>query len=203
MNRISHRRLERGSRWSQLGITPIGIFLLLLHQNAFTKLILTCTLKDRSCTRYGFIECDLTGLHDMVSFKVKYTISSRMRSITKKYPIRGPGLRLVQITLLEHEALASKHPEMAYLGWQPKPQLIRCLLHKGSKKNAVRNMASGVDCLSPIFPRCPMLIEHRPSHLNQSPIFALNNTILLGDIRRAKTGARDPKKSKRFQNEYS
>ena len=73
----------------------------------------------------------------MVSFKVKYAISSRMRSITKKYPIGGPGLKLVQITLLEDESFASKHLEMAYLGWPPKPQLIRCLLHKGSKKNAV------------------------------------------------------------------
>jgi len=137
MSRSSRRRLERGSRWSRLGITPIGIFLLLLHQNAFTKLILTCTLKDRSCTRYGFIECDLTGLHDMVSFKVKYTISLRMRSITKKYPIGGLGHRLVQITLLEHEALASKHPEMAYLGWPPTPQLIRCLFHESLKKKAI------------------------------------------------------------------
>ena len=83
-----------GSRWSRLRITPIGIFLL-LHKDAFTKLIPTRTLKDRSCTRYGFIECDLTGLHNTVSFKVKYAISSRMRSITKKYPIGGPGLKLV------------------------------------------------------------------------------------------------------------
>jgi hypothetical protein len=31
-----------------------------------------------------------------------------------------------------------------------------------------------------------MLIEHRPGHLNKGPIFALNNTILLGNIRRGK-----------------
>jgi hypothetical protein len=83
VSRSSHRKLKRGSQWSQLRITPIGIFLLFLHKNAVTKLILNFTLKDRSCTRYGFIECDLTGLHNIVIFKVKYAISSRMRSITK------------------------------------------------------------------------------------------------------------------------
>jgi hypothetical protein len=31
-----------------------------------------------------------------------------------------------------------------------------------------------------------MLIEHRPSHFNQGPILALNNTILLRNIRRGK-----------------
>ena len=31
-----------------------------------------------------------------------------------------------------------------------------------------------------------MLIEHRPSHLNKGPILALNNAILLRDIRRGK-----------------
>jgi hypothetical protein len=31
-----------------------------------------------------------------------------------------------------------------------------------------------------------MLIEHHPSHLNKGPILALNNTILLRDIRRGK-----------------
>jgi hypothetical protein len=31
-----------------------------------------------------------------------------------------------------------------------------------------------------------MLIEHRPGHLNKGPILALNNTVLLRDIRRGK-----------------
>jgi hypothetical protein len=31
-----------------------------------------------------------------------------------------------------------------------------------------------------------MLIEHHPGHLNKGSIFALNNTILLRDIRRGK-----------------
>jgi len=60
-------------------------------------------------------------------------------------------------------------------------------------------MASGVDCLSPISPRSPMLIEHRPSHFNQSPIFALNNTVLLGDIRRGKLVLEAQRRAKGFK----
>ena len=50
----------------------------------------------------------------------------------------------------------------------------------------IGDMASCVDRLGPISPRSPVLIEHRPSHLNKGLIIALYNTILLGDIRRGK-----------------
>ena len=110
----------------------------------------------------------------------------RVRSIAKKNTIGGPGLELVQITLFQYEAFAPKHPEVTYLGWSFELQLIRSLLHESSKENVIGDMASCVDCLGPISPRSPMLIDHRPSHFNQSPIFALNNTILPGDIRRGK-----------------
>jgi hypothetical protein len=73
--------------------------LLLLHKDALTYLLITSTFKNRSGTRHGFIECDPTGLHNSVSFKVKNTICMRVRSITKKNTIKRPGLKLVQITL--------------------------------------------------------------------------------------------------------
>jgi hypothetical protein len=95
VSRSSHRRLERGSRRSRLEITPIGVFLIFLNKDALTNLPITCTIKDRRGTRYGFIESDLTGLHNSVSFKVKYTICMRVRSITKKNTIERPGLELV------------------------------------------------------------------------------------------------------------
>jgi hypothetical protein len=47
-------------------------------------------------------------------------------------------------------------------------------------------MASSVDRFGAKTPRSPMLIKHRPSHLNKGPIFVFNNTILLGQIRREK-----------------
>jgi hypothetical protein len=110
----------------------------------------------------------------------------RVRSVTKKNTIERPGLELVQITLFQDEAFASKHPKMAYLGWSSESQLIRSLLHESSKENAIGNMARGVDHFGPISPRSPVLMVHRPSHLNKGPILALNNTILLRDTRRGK-----------------
>jgi hypothetical protein len=63
------------------GSPPLGIFLL-LHKHALTNLLTTRTFKDRRGTRHGFIKSDLTGLHNSVSFKVKYTICMRVRSMT-------------------------------------------------------------------------------------------------------------------------
>jgi hypothetical protein len=105
VSRSSHHILERGSRRSWLGITPIDIFL--LHKDAFTNLLITYTFKDRRGTRHGFIESDLTGLHHSVSFKVKYMICMRVRSLTKKDTIGIPGLEFIQITLFQDEALAA------------------------------------------------------------------------------------------------
>ena len=60
-------------------------------------------------------------------------------------------------------------------------------------------MAHGVDRLGPISPRSPMLIEHRPSHPNKGPILALNNTILLRDIRRGKLMLEAQRSTKGFK----
>jgi hypothetical protein len=136
MRRSSHHQLERGSQWSRLEITPIGTFLILLNKGALTNLPITCTFKDRRGTRHDFIESDLIGLHNSVSFKVKYTIYMRMRSITKKYAIRRPRFQFVQITLFQDEALASKHSKVAYLGWSSESQLIRSL-HESLKENVI------------------------------------------------------------------
>jgi hypothetical protein len=61
----------------------------------------------------------------------------RVRSITKKNTIGRPRLELVQITLFQDEAFAPKQPEMAYLGWSSKSQLIRSLCHKSLKENMI------------------------------------------------------------------
>jgi hypothetical protein len=44
-----------------------------------------------------------------------------------------------------------------------------------------------------------VLIEHRPSHLNKGLILALNNTILLGDIRRGKLMLEAQRSTKGFK----
>ena len=137
MSQSSCRRLERGSRWSRLEITPIDAFLIFLNKDALTNLLITYTIKDKSGSRHGFIECDLIGLHNSVSFKVKNTLCMRVRSITKKNTVGRPRLELVQITLFQNKALASKYSKVAYLGWSSESQLIRSFLHESSKENTI------------------------------------------------------------------
>jgi hypothetical protein len=60
-------------------------------------------------------------------------------------------------------------------------------------------MACGVDRFGPISPRNPMLIEHRPGHLNKGLILALNNTILLRDIGRGKLMLEAQRNTKSFK----
>ena len=81
--------------------------------------------------------------------------------------------------MFQHKASVAKHPEMTDLGWPSKSQLIRSFVQKSPKKDAIGHMASSVDRFGPKTPRSPMLIKHRPGHLNKGPIFAFNNTILL------------------------
>jgi hypothetical protein len=73
---------------------------------------------------------------------------------------------------------------MAKLRWSSKSQLIGGLVQKSMKKYAIGHMAGSVDRFSKKMPRSPMLIEHRPGHLNKGPIHVLNNAILLRHIRR-------------------
>jgi hypothetical protein len=75
---------------------------------------------------------------------------------------------------------------MTDLGWPSKSQLIRSFVQKSPKKDVIGYMASSVDRFDPKMPRSPMLIKHRPGHINKGLIFAFNNTILLGQIQRGK-----------------
>jgi hypothetical protein len=73
---------------------------------------------------------------------------------------------------------------MINTGLASKSQLIRSLVHESTQENAVGHITSGVNRLSPVFARSPMLIEHHPRHLNQRPILPLYNSILLWSVGR-------------------
>ena len=73
---------------------------------------------------------------------------------------------------------------MINTGLASKPQLIRSPMHESTQENAVRHITSGVNRLSPVFARSPMIIKHHPHHLNQRPILPLYNSILLWSVGR-------------------
>jgi hypothetical protein len=173
--------------WSFTIITIIfSSIILLVLKDLLTNFVVTCTLKDIRIACLGLVEGILTSLYDQISIKVEHTKCSRMTSITQENPIGGPRLKLLKPTLLENKALTTKSPEVAHSWCSPMHELITRLVQEGPKKNPVPNMASGIHRLSPISPRSPMLIEHRPSHLTKGMVFPLNHTILTSHIGRRK-----------------
>jgi hypothetical protein len=117
------------SRGHHTAIFIVSMFILLLLKDLLTKLIITCTLKDKLTTWLCLIEGYLASLHDLVSFKIEHTICSGMRCITKENTIDRPSLKLIQLLpFLKNKALATKDMEVTHLGWATMHQLITCFL---------------------------------------------------------------------------
>ena len=57
-------------------------------------------------------------------------------------------------------------------------------MYESTQENTVGHVTSSVNRLSLVFARSPMLIEHRPRHLNQHPILPFYNSILLWSVGR-------------------
>jgi hypothetical protein len=55
-----------------------------------------------------------------------------------------------------------------------------------AQEDSIRNIASGANSIDPKAPRSPVLIEHHPSHLNQSAVLSFHESILLRNARGGK-----------------
>jgi hypothetical protein len=64
------------SRGHRTAILIVSMFMLFLLKDLLTKLIITCTLKDKLTTWLCLVEGYLASLHDLVSFKIEHTICS-------------------------------------------------------------------------------------------------------------------------------
>jgi hypothetical protein len=76
--------------------------------------------------------------------------------------------------------------EVTHLGCATVHQLVTGSLLVDSEVDTVRNVARGIDRLSPEPSRSPMLIEHRPSHLTHGSVFPSHHAILGRHIRTQK-----------------
>jgi hypothetical protein len=157
----------------------MSMFMILLLKDLLAKFIITCTLKNKLTTWLCLVKGYLASLHNLVSFKIEHMICSRMRCITKEYTIDRPSLELVQLLpFLKDKAFATKDMEVTQLGCATMHQLVAGFLLVHSEVDPVRNIARGIDRLSPEPSRSPMLIEHHPRHLTQNSAFSFHNTIL-------------------------
>src|SRR6185503_5233327 len=125
---------------------------------------------DRRIARCSLVESDFTSLSDDVSINNQHTVSSGVKSITEKNAVRRARLKLIKISFFQHKAPATENSEMVNTGLASKSQLIRGPVHESTHENTVGHIASGINRLSPVLSRSPMLIEHCPRHLNQYPI---------------------------------
>jgi hypothetical protein len=55
-----------------------------------------------------------------------------------------------------------------------------------AQEDLIRNIASSAYSIGPKTPRSPMLVEHRPSHLNYSVVLSFHDSILLRSARGGK-----------------
>jgi hypothetical protein len=65
--------------------------------------------------------------------------------------------------------------EVTHLGCVTVHQLVIGYLLVNSKVDPIPHVARSIDRLSPKPSRSPMLVEHRPSHLAQGPIFPFHH----------------------------
>jgi hypothetical protein len=93
--------------------------------------------------------------------------------------------------------------EVTHLGCATVHQLVACFLLMHLEVDPIRHIACGVHRLSPIPPRSPMLIKHRPSHLAQGPVLPFHNIILGRRIRTRKLMLKTQVMAKGFKTRVS
>ncbi len=89
-----------------------------------------------------------------------------MRGVSKQNAIKRARLKLVKITTFQNKAFASKRSEVRDRRLLTKSKLKGGQEQNRAQEDPIRNIASGANSIGPKAPRSPMLIEHRPSHLN-------------------------------------
>jgi hypothetical protein len=89
-----------------------------------------------------------------------------MRGVSKQNAIKRARLKLIKITIFQNKSFASKGPEVRDRMLATKAKLKGGQIQNQAQEDPIRNIVSGANSISPKAPRSPMLIEHRPSHLN-------------------------------------
>jgi hypothetical protein len=110
-----------------------------------------------------------------------------MRCVTKENAIDRPNLELVQLlSFLKNEAFTTKDIKVTHLRCATMHKLVAGFLLVNLEVDLVQHVARGIDRLRPEPSWSPMLIEHRPSHLAQGPVFPFHHAILGSRIRTRK-----------------
>jgi hypothetical protein len=89
-----------------------------------------------------------------------------MRGVSKQNAIKRARLKLIKISMFQNKAFASKRPKLRDRRLSTKSKLKGGQKQNQAQEDPIKNIARGANHVGPKAPRSPMLIEHRPSHLN-------------------------------------
>jgi hypothetical protein len=175
------------------------MFMLLLLKDLLVKFIITCTLKNKLTTRLCLVEAYLASLHDLVSFKIEHSKSSRKRLVTKENAIDRASFQLVQFfPFIKDKAFAPKHMEVTHLGDSVVHQLIASFLLMDPEVNHGGHIARGIDPAQNLLGvLCSLSIIRA---ISQKVLFLLSTTPFWEAYTYSKTSVQDPSHGKRFQS---
>jgi hypothetical protein len=89
-----------------------------------------------------------------------------MWGVSKQNIIKKARLKLIKIATFQNKAFASKRPKMRDRRLTIKAKLKGSQMQNQAQEDSIRDIISSANSIGPKAPRSPMLIEHRPSHLN-------------------------------------
>jgi hypothetical protein len=89
-----------------------------------------------------------------------------MRGVSKQNTIKRARLKLIKISTFQNKSFASKMPEVRDRRLVTKAKLKGGQVQNRAQEDPIRDIASGANSIGPKAHRSPMLIDHRPSHLN-------------------------------------
>jgi hypothetical protein len=70
------------------------------------------------------------------------------------------------LATFHNKAFATKRPKVRDKRLATKAKLKGGQMRNRAQEDSIRNIASSANSIGPKAPKVPMLIEHRPSHLN-------------------------------------
>jgi hypothetical protein len=89
-----------------------------------------------------------------------------MRGVSKQNVIKGARLKLIKIATFQNIAFASKRSKVRDRRLADKAKLKGGQMQNRAQEDSIRNIANDANSIGPKMHRSPMLIVHRPSHLN-------------------------------------
>src|SRR3989337_2356799 len=127
----------------------------------------------------SLIESHIYSFNHFIVKEVEDSVGVRVLSVTKHKTFMCFRCKFGSVMWILDPAPVTEDFEIANVWLLTIQEFIGCLLEELMKINSVDDMASSINGFRPELSWSLVLIKHRTSHLNKSPILALHDAILL------------------------